>query len=190
MPRNRVSTDVDHVIPDPRPSNPAKKPPPAPWPKPQYAPIQIQQPYSIGAGQLPSYIDPSSPYDVFSLYFNKSCLQTLVNHTNKYAELHAPKPEQGRAYRPWQATTTKELRAYIAMWIWMGLHQDLPIESFWNQDLRCWSRHTEVSSHISKNCWQQINRFLHISEPHLNSPKETPFDKLEPLSSHLRLTFK
>ena len=190
MPRNRVSTDVDHVIPDPRPSNPAKKPPPAPWPKPQYAPIQIQQPYSIGAGQLPSYIDPSSPYDVFSLYFDESCLQTLVNHTNKYAELHAPKPEQGRAYRPWQATTTKELRAYIATWIWMGLHQDLPIESFWNQDLRCWSRHTEVSSHISKNRWQQIDRFLHISEPHLNSPKETPFDKLEPLSSHLRLTFK
>ena len=72
----------------------------------------------------------------------------------------------------------------------MGLHQDLLIHSFWNQDPRCWSRYTEISKHISKNRWQQINRFLHISEPHPNSLKEIPFDKLEPLSSHLRLTFK
>ena len=91
MPRNRVSTDVDHVIPDPKPLNPAKNPPPKPWPTPQYTPIQIQTPYSIGAGQLPSHIDTTSPYDVFSLYFDEPCLQTLANYTNKYAELYAPR---------------------------------------------------------------------------------------------------
>ena len=188
MPRNRVSIDADHVVPDPRPSNPAKKPPPAPWPKPQYSPINIQAPYSISVGQLPSLIDPASPYDIFSLFFDEECLQTLTNHTNKYAELSAPK--EGRFCRPWYPTTLKELRAYIATWIWMGLHQDIPIVSFWNQDPRGWSEHKEISNHISKNRWQQLDRFFHVSEPYLNGPIETPFNKLEPLSSDLRLKFR
>ena len=91
MPRNRVSTDVDHVILDPRPSNATKKPPPKPWPTPQYTPLPIKQLYSIGVGQLPSHINTTSPYDVFSLYFDKSCLQKIVDYTNKYVELYAPK---------------------------------------------------------------------------------------------------
>ena len=114
MPRNRVSTDVDHVVPDPRPFNPAKKPSPQPWPKPAYTPMLIQKPYCIGASQLPSHIDSSSPYDIFSLYFNDPHLQILADHTNKYAELNAPTREQGPHHRPWQSTTTKELKAYIA----------------------------------------------------------------------------
>ena len=114
MPRNRVSTDADHVIPDPKPSNLAKKPPPKPWPTPPYTPLPIQQPYSIGAQQLPSHIDTTSPYDIFSLYFDESCLQEIADHTNKYAELHAPKREQAPFCRLWHPTTTKELRAYIA----------------------------------------------------------------------------
>lgn len=95
MPRNRVSTDVDHVASDPRPLNPAKKPPPEPWPKPAYAPIKIQAPYCIGVSQLPSHIDSSSPYDIFSLFFDEECLQILTDHTNKYAELFAPKLDEG-----------------------------------------------------------------------------------------------
>ena len=188
MPRNRVSTDADHVAPDPRPLKPTKKPPPKPWKKPPFTPLQIQEPYCIGAGQLPSHINASSPYDIFSIYFNDSCLQILAENTNKYAELHAPKEEQG--CRPWVSTTPKELRAYIATWIWMGLHQDIPIHSFWNQDPRSWSVHSEISRHISKTRWQQIDRFFYISEPRLNSLKEAPFDKLEPLSEYLRPLFK
>ena len=188
MPRNRVSTDADHVVPDPRPSNPAKKPPPPPWPTPYYQPIKIQAPYCIGVSQLPSHINPSSPYDIFSLFFDEECLQTLTDYTNKYAELAAPK--QGQFCRPWYPTTLQELKAYIATWIWMGLNQDIPIVSFWNQDPRGWSEHKEIFNHISKNRWQQLDRFFHVSEPHPNGPKETPFNKLEPLSSHLRLRFK
>ena len=122
MPRNRVSTDVDHVIPDPKPSNPAEKPPPKPWPKPQYTPLQIQKPYSIRAGQLPSHINTTSPYDIFCLYFDEYHLQKIADHTNKYAELYAPKQEQRPFCRLWQPTAAKELQAYIATWIWMGLY--------------------------------------------------------------------
>ena len=189
MSRNRVSTDADHVAPDPRPLNPTKKPPPTPWKTPAYTPLPIQKPYCIGAGQLPSHINSSSPYDIFSLYFDDSCLQILIDNTNKYAELNAPKQEQGPYCRPWFPTTSKELKAYIATWIWMGLHQDILIYSFWNQDPRCWSEHSEVSRHISKNRWQQIDRFFYVSAPN-SGLKETLFDKLEPLSSHLRLLFK
>ena len=90
--------------------------------------MKIQAPYYIGVGQPPSHINATSPYDVFSLFFNKACLQILADNTNKYAELFAPK--QGRRYRSWYPATLKELRAYIATWIWIGLHQDILIASF------------------------------------------------------------
>ena len=111
MPRNRVSTDADHVAPDPRPLNPTKTPPPKPWKKPAYTPLPIQKPYCIGAGQLPSHVNSSSPYDIFSLYFDDSSLQILADNTNKYAELNAPEQEQGPRCRPWFPTTLKELKA-------------------------------------------------------------------------------
>ena len=48
MPRNRTSDDIDHVIPDPKPSNAAKTRPPEPWPLPNYEPMHIKQPFRRG----------------------------------------------------------------------------------------------------------------------------------------------
>ncbi|KAK3174102.1 hypothetical protein OEA41_001346 [Lepraria neglecta] len=45
MPRDRTSDDIDHVIPDPKPSNAAKMRPPDPWPLPDYEPMDIKQPF-------------------------------------------------------------------------------------------------------------------------------------------------
>ena len=72
----------------------------------------------------------------------------------------------------------------------MGLHQDLLIYSFWNQDPRYWLLHREVSTHIGRTRWQQINRFFHVLKPRVDGLKQAPFDKLEPLSSYLRDLFK
>ena len=88
MPRNRVLINTNYVISDPRPLNPIKKLPLKPWPKLPYTPLLIKKPYSIGVGQLPSHINSSSLYNIFSLYFNESYLQILVDYINKYIKLN------------------------------------------------------------------------------------------------------
>ena len=70
----------------------------------------------------------------------------------------------------------------------MGLLKDTPIDTFWNQELRGWSASAQIFKYISKNQWQQIDRFFHISKPSME--RESPVDKLEPLSSHLSARFK
>ena len=83
MPRNRVSDDIDHVIPDPKPSTAAKKPPPAPGRLPDYEPMQIKTPYRTGVHNLPPHVLVESPYEIFSVFFDVYTLQKLAKHTNK-----------------------------------------------------------------------------------------------------------
>lgn len=87
MPRNRQSDDLDHVLPDPQPSSPARKPPPTPWALPEYEPMQIKRSYRNGIYNLPSHVAIDSPYVIFSLFFDYYILRKLAKHTNQYAEL-------------------------------------------------------------------------------------------------------
>ena len=104
MPRNRTSDDVDHVIADPKASNPARKPPPEPWPLPDYKPMQIKQPFRMGVHNLPAHVSIDNPYVTFSLFFDYSILRTLAKHTNKYAALNQPDPAKFPNHRPWKPT--------------------------------------------------------------------------------------
>ena len=150
----------------------------------------LNKPYRFGICLLPSHINPSSPYEIFNLFFDEPILQILVNHTNKYAELHPTSEADAPNHRPrpWYPITTKELRACFATCTWIGLLNDTPIDTFWNQELRGWSTSAQIFKYISKNQWQQIDRFFHISKPSME--REPPFDKLEPLRSHLSARFK
>lgn len=53
MPRNRESDDVDHVPIDPKPSKVSKKPPPTPWPLPEFTPMLIENPLTYGVNIFP-----------------------------------------------------------------------------------------------------------------------------------------
>ena len=71
----------------------------------------------------------------------------------------------------------------------MKVHQKTNVEDFWNM---FGPIHEAVMKHISRNRWQQVDRFLHISKPVVSevTPKPTPFENVEPLNEHLRLSFK
>lgn len=69
MPTDEAQYDVDIVPPAPKQSKQTKKPPPKVWKTPQFDPMQMKNPLSYGKGQLPPYIDPTSLYDLFSLFF-------------------------------------------------------------------------------------------------------------------------
>ena len=187
MPRNKVSNDIDHVRKDPQPEKAPKEPPPKPKPLPKYKPLQIKKPFTHGHGLLPD-TTPNTPYTIFSLFFTETILETLVRHTNEYAFLYSgPKTPQSR---PWIPTTISEFRAFLGVSIWMGLHLESSIKDFWNTNPLNGPIHHPVLNHMSLVRWQQIDRFFHVSKPLKPGQKETTFDKLEPLSTHLQEAFK
>ena len=74
----------------------------------------------------------------------------------------------------------------------MGIFKSSSVVDFWNADASRGPIHQAVSSHISANRWEQIERFFHISKPQPlpKQVRQSPFEKLEPLSEHLRNSFK
>ena len=188
MPRNRISTDADHVVQDPKPSKKPKDPPPKPWPLPKFKPMHIKTPFTDGRSNLQNVdfaIDTESPLAVFSLFFTDEILQILCDHTNQNAKKATNK---GPRARPWQDTSAVELKAYLAGYIWIGLYPMPSVDSYWSIDSTSTPDHGPFTSRISRNRWQQIDRYFHISKPPIS--RETPFEKLEPLDTHLRKMFK
>ena len=78
----------------------------------------------------------------------------------------------------------------------MGVHKETAVEDFWNTNRKKGAIHDEVRAFIILKRWQQIDRFLHLSIPHArypadySGPKESPFEKLEPVNETLRKRFK
>jgi len=60
-----------------------------------------------------------------------------VEHINRNAELNLiPKERQPKeSPRAWKPTLRKELLAYLAVWIYIGLHGESAIEDYWHKDL-------------------------------------------------------
>ena len=185
MGRNRVSDDLDHVADAPTTTKKSKNPPPKPKPIPPFNPMKITD-LVHGLGKLPSHV-ASTPYRVFSLFFTDEILHKLAEYTNEYAAEYASKEDKPFA-RKWYPTSSQELRAYIATYIYMGIHSQSQVPDYWNRDSNKGPLHPLVYDHIALCRWQQIDRFLRISRPTSASP--TVFDKLEELSEHLRYAFK
>ena len=61
IPSMGTSTDIDHVIADPKPTATAKMRPPEPKPLPAYEPMHIKQPFRSGIHNLPSHVNIESP---------------------------------------------------------------------------------------------------------------------------------
>ena len=127
MGRNRVSDDLDHVADTSTATTKSKQPPPKPQPIPPFKPMKITQ-MTHGLGKLPSHM-ASTPYSVFSLFFSDDLLQKIVEHTNEYAENHCTNTNKPHA-RKWYSTSLKELRAYIATCIYMGVHSESSVPEY------------------------------------------------------------
>ena len=152
MGRNKASDDIDHVPIDDKHTNASKKPPPKPRALPEYHPINIKDPFTYGQSRLPPDVDSKNPYAVFSLFFNESTLQTLVNHTNEYAELYPGNESQKTHARTCFPTTVREFRAYVGVYVYMGVHPETAVEDFWNTNPMK-PVHSAVRTHISLMWW-------------------------------------
>lgn len=189
MGKKRHSNDIDHQDGSQASTQQHKKrrkQPPEPWPLPDYTPMHIQ-PISPEheVCQLPQHINAANTYEILSLFFKEELLETMAKHTNEYAAIHRGQ-ELYKHPRPWKDTTARELMAFLAVYIWMGLHPEHDVAEYWTTEDS--HSHKIVRKHISLFRWQQLDRFFHISKP--TTAKETPFDKIEPLNEELRIAVK
>jgi hypothetical protein len=134
-----------------------------------------------------------TPYAIISLFWDDAILQHIAEATNKYAaakhaELRASKLASLRVQlrlRPWKAVDVCELRRFISATIFMGYAKST-VSLFTR-----FRRGTILpKGTISRDRYDQIKRYLHISDPDLKPDRKHWWRKLEPLSSHLRTCFQ
>ena len=185
MGRNRVSDDLDHVIDASTATKKSKKAPSKPKLLSSFTLMKIHN-LIHEQGKLSIDVVFTS-YRIFSLFFNDAILQKITEHINEYAAEHASKKNRSFA-RKWYFISKEELRAYIATYIYMRIHNQNKISDYWNRDSVKDSLHSLIYDHIGLCRWKQIDRFLRISRS--TSSSFIVFDKLEKLSEHLRHAFK
>nr|AHE80947.1 putative transposase [Tuber indicum] len=117
----------------------------------------------------------TDPYRLFSLFFSPEQLEILARHTNIYASMHDAGLQDSRhpLVRKWYPTTPSELRILLAILIHLGISRGASPKLFWRKvggvvpEPMCRMRYIR---------FQQLKRYLHISEP---SESPIPTQKFE-----------
>ena len=160
MSKNRVFDNLNHVVDAFTVTKKSKKSSPK---------SQLISPFNFmkinnlkhELNKLSVYVACTS-YNVFNLFFNNEILQKIVEYINEYAKKHYSQNEKSYA-RKWFLITLKELRAYIAIFVYMKVYNESFVPEYWNKDSSMSSLHLMVYEKIFKTRWKQIDRFLRIS---------------------------
>ncbi|XP_065843446.1 piggyBac transposable element-derived protein 4-like [Oscarella lobularis] len=117
----------------------------------------------------------------------------IVANTNNYAEWKRGQSET--VGRPWAPVTKPEMKAFIGVTILMGILKFPRLEDYWQES--CKYLRTDLAEVFSSVRYQQISRFLHISDRTQDLPRnpgdESQHDRLQkvrPLIDHCGLKFK
>ena len=120
------------------------------------------------------------------LFFTNTILSLIVTNTNEYAELQKVK-SKGRYRRKWEPLTLEELKVFLAISIYLGVHHIRGVAGLWKA--------SEIKNYpplqfITKTRYEQIRRFLHISPASTDTADNLWYMKLSALFEHLRAAFK
>ncbi|KAF1969755.1 Opi1-domain-containing protein [Bimuria novae-zelandiae CBS 107.79] len=143
---------------------------PAPSKSHTHRPPTAWQPLSIynddvGSARLPTGIDATDPFALFSLFFDAAQLEKLALHTNQHAEqVRAEDAAQGRPHaRAWKPTSKTELYTYLTILMYMGVHRDPTIEEYWGK-LHKNAPTYSINNYMACTRWQQLNRYMYCIE--------------------------
>jgi hypothetical protein len=107
----------------------------------------------------------SKPFAIWDIFFPIEQLAIIVENTNKNGQRW---PKTGPYTRKWKDICIQELYTFFAIIIYMGIHIENDIESYWKIK-KGWPIHTIVHKAISCNRWQNIARAFHLSNPSIKS---------------------
>lgn len=154
-----------------------------------FEPLKMAEPFPPTI-ELPPEVNIESPYSLFALFFSDDLIALLSSNTNKYAKAK----NAGQSGREWHETTTSDIKIFLAILIYMGVHISPSDEDYWRTD--------EEPLHMPRRFiglkrFEQIKRFFHVADPDpeaaiqeaikLNlKPNQMWWYKLEPFASRLR----
>ncbi|XP_060702870.1 piggyBac transposable element-derived protein 4-like isoform X1 [Hemiscyllium ocellatum] len=136
--------------------------------------------------QLASTADP---LDYFTLLWPDSVFDTIAQETNRYAV--QCQARDGKQDSSWIPTDSREIKAFLAINIMMGIKQLPRISLYWSQDtaLRCpW-----IASAMSRDRFWKVNRYLHLRDNmgalEKSHPDHDPIFKVRTLMETVRSHF-
>ena len=126
----------------------------------------------------------NNAYTIFTHFFSDSILETIVKHTNACGALGPNRIRQeddeptivlNDISQPWRDTTIGELRAFLAIHIYMEEHHERDLLSYWAKNE--WDpSHNRIHKTMSRNRFMQLQRYFQISDP--NKRPMGPFDRV------------
>ena len=179
-----------YVVP---PSRVAKKLPPKPWPLPKFNPFIIDNYNAHREPCLPPNTNTNNPIALFNLFYTNKIIDKLIEQTNAYTdEQQALEDEDAPpTRRKWIPTFREELYTYFGVLIHIGLTAESAIKNY-QGDLDEDGYSHIVKKYISKDRFQQLNRYIRATKPPPQdaNPFESTFNRINNLSEHLQVLYR
>ena len=148
-----------------------------------YKPLSI--PSRSSTTQIPP--DINTPESLFALFITPAHFQLIACHTNingTCKQAASNELEGNGGDRPWHDTTGPEIGVFIGALLLQGESRRPKVPDYWNTDTNR-TIHPAILNAISVRRWEQIKRYLKISNPttDLDSTGPNWYAKVEPLYS-------
>jgi len=128
---------------------------------------------------IPDTIDASDPVALLDLYLNSSIYDTIALNTNAYAVAQeATTISTSGSTRIWYPTTADEIRVLFGIFYYMGVHSEPRYQIYWETGRKEGPVHS-IRNHMTLNRYEQLRRYLHISEPTQSTPEPRPSEEEE-----------
>ena len=111
---------------------------------------------------------PSSPVEVFTLFFTDDIMTFVVEQSNLYAKQVLGEER----YAEWEKISVPELRAYFGFMILMGLYPKPAVRDYWKRDP--FVNYPPISERISRDRFYDIGRYLHFADNTTLVPRGQP----------------
>src|SRR6266480_5885202 len=128
--------------------------------------------------QIPNMVNSSSPEALFTLFFTDSVIDRIIQCTNVNAESARADPVASRALNirfhdsynqlSWKPVTSSEILAYLGILIYIGIHTEPYISSYWNTNEKAGPVHHPVQNTMGRTRWKQIHRYFYVWDPSLD----------------------
>ena len=148
-------------------------------------PQRMSIPKRVGTANLDGQkLDPLDPLAIWSRFVFPQRLQIIAEHTNGYEAVQYSTNTHSAEERVWKDISGADIGAYLGAAMLTGVQPQTRIADYWNT-----SSHKPIfpiQQYITRQSFQQISRYLKVSNPHENVPEKRFFDKLEPLLSSFK----
>ena len=144
-------------------------------------------PFPITSLAGPTLTLPTSPLEIFKLFFHHDLVCVLVEESNRYA-----KEVMGdEKFSTWNPITGDEIKAFLGFSVFMGINRLPSLDDYWTRDPLL--RYHPIASRITRDRFREISRFFHFVDNSTLTPRGTPghdrLGKVRPVITHLSQKF-